>query len=59
MAQVTESLVREYLKYTERDERPPITIREIGQLCYAWLRFHDLPAAMPSEPQPGTPDASR
>lgn len=47
MAQVTESLVREYLKYTERDERPPITIREIGQLCYAWLKLNNLPERAP------------
>jgi hypothetical protein len=38
MGQLTERLVREILRYADRDEHPPMTASEVRQLCYSWLQ---------------------
>jgi len=43
VAQLTEGLVREFLRYNKRGEPAPYTINEFRQLCYAWLKLNGLP----------------
>jgi hypothetical protein len=58
MGQLTERLVREILRYADRDEHPPMTASEVRQLCYSWLQANgksthaDRPALeTPAAPQ--------
>lgn len=49
MAQLTEELVREFLRYNEQGKPAPYTLNEFRQLCNFWLHAHGL------EPEPAPP----
>lgn len=41
MAQLTKEFVTQILRDAEMNERTPLTIWEIKQLCHAWLQWHE------------------
>lgn len=40
MAELSESLVRETIRYIDEERKLHLTIYEVRQLCYAWLQMH-------------------
>lgn len=49
MAQLSEDLVREFLRYNAQCKPAPYTFHEFRQLCNFWLHAHGL------EPEPAPP----
>jgi hypothetical protein len=41
MAQITEQFARDMMACCERGEVPPLTVWEVRQLLFFWLREHD------------------
>jgi hypothetical protein len=43
MAELTESLVREFVRHNSQNRNAPYTRWEFHQLCAAWFRLNGLP----------------